>query len=277
MRFALKVRPQMGMSYRRILELAQAAEASGFEAFVRSDHWRSMDGQEMPATDAWTTLAGLARETRMIRLGTLVSPITLRGPYELAKIVATVDEMSEGRMELGIGAGWLEREHEPLGIPLPPLGERFGRLEEQLAIVTGLWTRPTLTFDGRWYTLREAALEPKPVQRPTPPIVLGGKGRPRGAALAARWATEYNFDAMPSDAVAAAVPGLLAACEAIGRDPATLVVSAATGRPSRDDAAGRIAAFEAAGVARLYLDAYDGTLDTREIEWLGREIVARRA
>jgi F420-dependent oxidoreductase-like protein len=277
-RFVLKVRPQMGMSYARLVELAQAAEEAGFEGFFRSDHWRPMAGPDVPATDAWTTLAGLARETRRIRLGTLVSPITLRGPYELAKIVATVDEMSDGRVELGIGAGWLEREHEPIGIALPPVGERFGRLEEQLAIIHALWTESSVSFEGRWYRLRDAALEPKPVQRPYPPIIVGGTGRPRGIAIAARWSSEFNFDDLRPVAIAEAIPRVRIACTDIERDPTTLVISAMTDWPvgDRDDQIARIRTFEEIGVERLYLDVHAGR-DLADIRMFGREIISRRS
>ena len=277
MRFVLKVRPQMGMTYARIVELAQVAEEAGFEAFFRSDHWRPMSGPDTPATDAWTTLAGVARETSRIRLGTLVSPVTMRGPYEIAKVVATVDEMSGGRVELGLGAGWLEREHEPLGIPLPALGERMGRLEEQLTIVRALWTAPEVDFDGAWYRLQGAVLEPKPVQRPSPPIIVGGTGRPRGLAIAARLADEYNFDDLDPMAIAAAMPGLRAACEAARREASSLVVSAMTDWPTgtRRDQLECIERFVRTGVQRIFLDIHDGSLDAGEVKGFGREVIAR--
>jgi F420-dependent oxidoreductase-like protein len=278
MRYVLKVRPQMGLSYARILELVQSAEAAGFDAFFRSDHWRPADGPDVPATDAWTTLAGLARETQRIRLGTLVSPITFRGPYEIAKIVATVDEMSDGRVELGLGAGWLEREHDSIGIALPGLGERFERLEEQLAIIHGLWTTPSVTFQGRWYKLRDAALEPKPRQRPVLPVIVGGSGRPRGLAIAAKWAQEFNFDDLSPAAIEATMPALRSACDEVGRDPASLVVSAVTDWPTGGIAEqlARIRAFESVGVERLFLDVHDGSLDLDAILRFGREVIVRQ-
>jgi F420-dependent oxidoreductase-like protein len=266
----------MGMPYIRILDLARAAEEAGFEAFFRSDHWRPMMGPDVAATDAWTTLGGLARETTRIRLGTLVSPITFRGPYEIAKIVATVDEMSGGRVELGLGAGWLEREHEPLGIPLPALRERLGRLEEQLTVVRALWTQPVVDFSGDWYRLQGAALEPKPVQQPSPPIVVGGTGRPRSLAIAARLADEYNFDDLEPAAIDAALPGVRAACEAAGRDPSSLVVSAMIDWPagSRREQHARIERFANTGVERLFLDVHDGMLGVDEVVRFGREVIA---
>jgi F420-dependent oxidoreductase-like protein len=275
MRYVLKARPQMGMSYRRIVEVARAAEDAGFEAFFRSDHWRPMSGPDVAATDAWTTLAGLARETTRIRLGTLVSPVTLRGPYELAKIVATVDEMSDGRVELGIGAGWLEREHEPIGIPLPPLRERFDRLAEQLEIIDGLWARPSLTFGGHWYSLRDAALEPKPVQRPRPTVILGGTGKQRGFRLAARWADEYDFDDLSPAEIASRLPGLRTACQEFRRGARDLVVSAMTDWPLGDADAQRrrIDEFAGVGVERIILDVHDGRLDLAEITRFGRDVI----
>jgi alkanesulfonate monooxygenase SsuD/methylene tetrahydromethanopterin reductase-like flavin-dependent oxidoreductase (luciferase family) len=163
MRFAFMVDPQEGLAYERMLELAQAAESAGFESFLRSDHWLSLQGNwSAPATDAWTTLAGLARETTRIRLGTLVSPVTFRHPIALAKAVAGVDEMSHGRVELGIGAGWYEPEHVRFGIPYPPMPVRFEMLEEQLQVLIGLWTEESFTFAGRHFRLQNAVCEPSP-------------------------------------------------------------------------------------------------------------------
>jgi F420-dependent oxidoreductase-like protein len=277
MRYALMVEPQEGMTYTAQLELALAAEAAGFEAFFRSDHWLSLEGEEeRPATDAWAVLAGLARETRSIRLGTLVSPITFRLPAAIAKIVATVDEMSGGRVELGLGAGWHDPEHERFGIPYPPLGERFERLGETLEIVLGLWTRPRFAFAGRHYAIRDAACEPKPVQRPHPPLIVGGYGKPKTVALAARYATELNLDSPAPDACPPILARLDEACRAIGRDPATVVRSAMIPWPegSPEAQAALVNAYQAAGLGRLYLNVGAGTVDRAAITAFGRAVVA---
>lgn len=187
--------PQQGATYDTLLTVAQAAEALGFDAFYRSDHYVSMGGGDgLPGpTDAWITLAGLARETSRIRLGTLMTAGTFRLPGVLAIQVAQVDQMSGGRVELGLGAGWYEREHTAYGIPFPK--EKFGRLEEQLAIVTGLWATPageTFDYDGKYYQLKESPALPKPVQAKIP-VLIGGHGAKRTPALAARYADEFNI------------------------------------------------------------------------------------
>jgi F420-dependent oxidoreductase-like protein len=224
--------PQQGASYEQLLAVAQTAERLGFDAFFRSDHYLaigSADGLPGP-TDAWVTLAGIARETDRIRLGTLVTSATFRLPGPLAVSVAEVDAMSGGRAELGLGAGWFEAEHTAYGIPFPPLGERFARLEEQLSILTGLWKTPIgekFSFDGTHYQLVDSPALPKPVQRPHPPIILGGAGAKRTPRLAATFAEEFN---VPFHGVAdteAQFARVRAACEAIDRDPASLVFSAA--------------------------------------------------
>ena len=173
--------PQQGATYADLLAVAKATEAYGYDAFFRSDHYLKMgeiSGDPGP-TDAWATLAGLARETQRIRLGTLLTAATFRLPGPLAIAVAEIDDMSDGRVELGIGAGWYEAEHAAYGIPFPPLGERFERLEEQVEIITGLWSTPlgeTYSFDGRHYRLKDSPALPKPRQQPHPPIVVGGHG-----------------------------------------------------------------------------------------------------
>ena len=224
--------PQQGASYDTLLAVARATEDLGFDAFFRSDHYLAMGRDGLPGpTDAWITLAGLARETTRIRLGTLVSPVTFRLPGPLAVSVAQVDAMSGGRVELGLGAGWFEREHAAYGIPYPTAApERFDRLEEQLEIITGLWSTPvgeTFSYDGRHYQLADSPALPKPVQQPGPPIVIGGSGKRRTPALAARFAAEYNANFTVPDDGAAQFARVRAACEEIGRDPATLVLSAA--------------------------------------------------
>ena len=280
MRFALMVDPQEGLSYARMLELAITAEAVGFDTFVRSDHWLSLRGDwTRPATDAWTTLAGLARETTRIRLGTMVSPVTFRQPIEIAKIVSTVDEMSGGRIELGLGAGWYDTEHRSFGVPFPPLGERFEMLEEQLQIVTGLWTEPTFTFVGRHYRIQEAVCEPKPIQRPHPPIVVGGYGKPRLVRLAAAHADELNLDA-PSPEDCREVFGRLDdACRAVGRNPGAVRRSAMLMWRDPDAVASvevqqaRLAAYAGAGVDRLVFNVWPGPGSPAMIERLGRDVL----
>jgi F420-dependent oxidoreductase-like protein len=233
MRFALMTEPQQGLAYEEILALARTAEEAGFEAFFRSDHYASFPGAaDLPTTDAWATLAGLARETSRIGLGSLVSPVTFRAPGQLAKLVATVDEMSGGRVELGLGAGWNEDDHGPLGLPFPPLGERFGMLEEMVAIVHGLWTEPDgWSFPGDHWTVRNARFHPKPVRagRRHPPIILGGRGGPRLARLAAAYADEFNLTSASPEAARQAFAAIRSACDAVGRDPASITLSAMSG------------------------------------------------
>jgi F420-dependent oxidoreductase-like protein len=231
MQCGLFVAPQQGASYEDQLAAASAAEAAGFADFVRSDHYLGFGQPGLPGpTDSWVTLAGLARETRRIRLGTMVSSATFRLPGPLAITVAQVDVMSGGRVVLGLGAGWSEDEHRAYGIPYPPLRERFDRLEEQLAIVTGLWTTPmgeTFEFSGAYYRIEQSPALPKPFQQPHPPIVVGGNGPRRTPAIAARFADEFNMPPFEGlDATREAFARVRVACEAIGRDPATLDLSA---------------------------------------------------
>jgi F420-dependent oxidoreductase-like protein len=224
--------PQFGATYDDQLAVAREAEALGYDAFFRSDHYLTMGpglGEPGP-TDAWITLAGLARETERIRLGTLVTAATFRLPGPLAISVAQVDAMSGGRVELGLGSGWFEEEHRAYGIPFPPLGERFAKLEEQLAIITGLWQTPVgerFSFAGTHYTLTDSPALPKPVQSPRPPVIVGGWGRKRTPALAARFADEFNLPFAPLADVRPQIDAAIAACEAAGRDPATMTWSAA--------------------------------------------------
>ena len=197
MKLRIFTEPQQGASYDTLLRVARAAEDLGFDAFFRSDHYLSMgDVSGLPGpTDAWVTLAALARETSRIRLGTLVSPATFRLPGPLAITVAQVDQMSDGRVELGMGAGWYEAEHTAYGIAFPPLGERFDRFEEQLEIITGLWDEPDggrFSFKGTYFTVADSPALPKPVQRPRPPLIIGGAGKRRAPRLAAKFADEYN-------------------------------------------------------------------------------------
>jgi F420-dependent oxidoreductase-like protein len=224
--------PQQGADYGRLLAVARASEQLGFDAFFRSDHYRNMgDGDGLPGpTDAWLTLAGLALQTSRIRLGTLMSPTTFRYPGPLAISVAQVDEMSGGRVELGLGAGWYEAEHTAYGIPFPPTAERFDRLEEQLAIITGLWDTPAgqrFSFAGKFYPVTDSPALPKPVQRPHPPILIGGKGPRRTPQLTARYADEYNVPFVGVEQTGAAFGRIREACQVAGRDPGSLVYSAA--------------------------------------------------
>jgi F420-dependent oxidoreductase-like protein len=225
------VEPQQGATYQQLLDVARATEAGGFDALFRSDHYLTMGGDGLPGpTDAWLTLAGLARETSRIRLGTLVTSATFRLPGILAIKVAQVDDMSGGRVELGLGAGWYDGEHTAYGIPFPPVGERFERLEEQLAIITGLWTTPlgeTFSFDGAHYQLVDSPALPKPVQQPHPPIIIGGGGPKRTPRLAATYADEFNLPFSSLTDTGAQFDRVRAACEARDRDPAGLTYSAA--------------------------------------------------
>jgi alkanesulfonate monooxygenase len=220
--------PQQGASYDQLLRLARAAEDAGYDAFFRSDHYLAMGGDGLPGpTDAWVTLAGLARETTRIRLGTLVTAATFRLPAVLAISVAQVDTMSGGRVELGLGTGWFEAEHTAYGIPFPPVRERFDRLEEQLEIVTGLWAAPgPYSFAGEHYRLADAPGLPKPVQRPGPPVIVGGGGPTRTPALAARYATEFNLPFASVEDTGAQFDRVRAAARDAGR-PDELVYSAA--------------------------------------------------
>lgn len=269
MDFRIFTEPQQGASYDDLLRVALATEAAGYDAFFRSDHFLAMgaiDGQPGP-TDAWITLAGLARDTSTVRLGTLVNSATFRLPGPLAVTVAQVDRMSGGRVELGLGAGWFEAEHAAYGIPFPGLGERFERLAEQLEIVTGLWaaTEP-YSFGGKHYTVADSPGLPKPLQSPVP-VIVGGTGPKRTPALAARFATEINVGFSSVDVVAAQFGRVDAACRELGRDPAELVHSVAqtvcVGRDAaevarRADAIGRpVADLRANGLAGTVPEVVD--------------------
>lgn len=271
------VEPQEGMGYRQLVDLAGRAEAAKFAGFFRSDHWLSLEGvPERAATDAWTTVAGLARETRSIRLGTLVSPVTFRHPVALAKIVATVDEMSGGRVELGLGAGWHDPEHIRFGLPYPAMPVRFDMLEEQLQVVHGLWTMPSFGFEGRHYVVRDAMCYPKPVQQPHPPLIVGGYGKPRTVSLAARYADELNLDSPQPADCARIFAGLDEACRSAGRDPASVRRSAMIWWPGGpwDVRRDLVAAYAAAGVDRLYVNIGTGLADDRELDRFNDEVIS---
>jgi F420-dependent oxidoreductase-like protein len=237
MRFALMTEPQQGYSYQDILDAAKAAKAAGFETFFRSDHYSSFPGEsDLVTTDAWTTLAGLARDIDGIGLGSMVSPVTFRYPGSFAKVVATVDEMAgPGRVEMGVGAGWNEGEHAALGLPYPDTVGRVDRLEEELNILRGLWDEPDgWSFEGEHYQVRDALLRPK---GPRPNLILGGTGKPRSLRMAATYADEYNISSSGPAEVVAITRRLDAACEKQGRDPKTLTRSVMAGvLVGRDDA-----------------------------------------
>jgi F420-dependent oxidoreductase-like protein len=232
MKLRIFTEPQQGAAYDTLLRVAGAAENLGFDAFFRSDHYLSMgkvSGLPGP-TDAWATLAALARETSRIRLGTLVSPATFRLPGPLAITVAQVDQMSGGRVELGLGAGWYEAEHTAYGIPFPSVGERFDRFEEQLGIITGLWDVPdggAFSFSGTYFTVADSPALPKPVQRPRPPLIIGGAGKRRVPRLAAKFADEYNVPFSSLEDTRAAYGRVREACAAAGRHESSMIYSAA--------------------------------------------------
>ncbi|MCW2886563.1 MAG: Luciferase-like monooxygenase [Streptosporangiaceae bacterium] len=306
MRLRIFTEPQQGAAYGTLLRVAKTTEESGFDAFYRSDHYLKIGGGSgLPGpSDAWITLAGLARETSRIRLGTLVTAATFRLPGPLAISVATVDQMSGGRVELGLGAGWFEAEHTAYGIPFPGVGERFERLEEQLEIITGLWRTPigeTYSFTGRHYRLSDSPGLPKPVQRPHPPIVVGGTGPKRTPRLAARYADEFNVPFKGLDDTRQVIERVRAACTEVGRAPESMTYSAAQvvccGRNEaeiqrRADAIGRrvedlrenelagtpaevvdkIGRYGELGCERLYLQTLDLS-DLEHIEFIASEVL----
>jgi F420-dependent oxidoreductase-like protein len=282
MRLVIFIEPQNGASYADQLRVAQRAEELGFDGFFRSDHFLTMVDRGLPGpTDAWTTLSAIGDRTSRIRLGTLVTSATFRLPGPLAISVAQADQMSGGRIELGLGAGWYEEEHTAYGIPFPPLRERFERLTEQLEIITGLWRTPVgeqFSYAGRHYQLAKSPALPKPVQDPLP-VIVGGGGPRRTPALAARFAAEFNAPFRPVEATAEQYRRVARACEEAGRT-APLILSAAQtiacGRTEaearrRADAIGRvpplsgtpeqvaeqIAAYAAVGTQRMYLQVLD--------------------
>jgi F420-dependent oxidoreductase-like protein len=311
----LMIEGQEGVTWDRWTALARACEELGFTGLFRSDHYLSFDHpNERGALDAWTTLAALASITERIRLGTLVSPVTFRHPAQVAKSLVTVDHASGGRVELGLGAGWFEREHRAYGFAFPDPAERMAMLGEQLEIVHRLWDvdEATLSFEGRHYRLEDCPGLPKPVQGPHPPLIMGGGAGPRSAALAARWADEYDVFSVAPQEAAERRARISAACKAIDRDPnevrfsvmATILVGADRRELERRAAAmmgddedddpdsfldrmratklvgtpeevlERVGEYAAAGVRRIYLQdlLHD---DMEMVELIGREIVPR--
>jgi F420-dependent oxidoreductase-like protein len=221
MQLCLMIEGQEGVTWQQWLAIARACEQHGIPALFRSDHYMNLDGRapERDASDAWATLSALASVTQTLRLGTLVSPASFRHPSVLAKQVATADQISGGRVELGLGAGWHQREHEAYGFPFASTPERMDVLEEQLQIVLGSWGAEPFSFEGKHYTLKRLEAHPKPVQRPHPPLLMGGMAGPRAAALAARYADEYNTAFPTRDDVRTRRANIERACERAGREP----------------------------------------------------------
>jgi F420-dependent oxidoreductase-like protein len=309
MQLRIFTEPQQGASYDTLLAVAKTSEDIGFDAFFRSDHYLKMgDVTGLPGpTDAWITLAGLARDTSRIRLGTLVTPATFRYPGPLAISIAQVDQMSGGRVEFGFGAGWYEAEHAAYAIPFPGQRERFDLLEEQLAIITGLWETPvgdTFSYTGQHYTVTDSPGLPKPAQQPRPPVLIGGYGAKRTPALAARYADEFNLAFAGTSTTEAAFNRVRAACAAAGRDETSMTYSAAQvvccGRTSEelkrraaaigrdadelrehglagtpDEIADKIAEFAGLGASRMYLQVLD-LADLDHLELLAELIPAVR-
>lgn len=296
--------PQQGATYATLLRIARASEDLGYDAFFRSDHYLAMNAEGLPGpTDAWLTLAALGRETSTIKLGTLVTSATFRHPGQLAIQVAQADEMSGGRIEFGLGAGWFAEEHEAYAIPFPALGERFERLTENLEIITGLWSTPVgdlFDYSGKHFEVKSSPALPKPVQSPRPPIIIGGMGRKRTPALAARFADEFNVPFAQVNVVSGQFDVVRDACRAAGRGPDELTYSAAltvcVGRndaevAKRADAIGRnvdelrenglagtpsevvekVETYRAVGVSRLYLQVLDLD-DLEHIEFIANEV-----
>ena len=293
MRFALMTEPQQGLTYDEQLAIVRRAESCGFETFFRSDHYQSFPGPSgEPTTDAWAVLAGLARDTSRIGLGVLVSPVTFRHAGNLAKVATTVDHMSGGRLEFGVGAGWNDEEHRQLGLPFPPIEERADLLEDNLAILHGLWGEPDgWSYAGKQLRIDEAKFYPKPVDRPDRPrfpsgavrprLIVGGGGSPRSMRIAARYADEFNLSSSTPDQAREKYAALTAACEAIGRDPAAIVRSTMSGvLIGRDEA--ELARRKSDLLAAFGQDAGgDEWIDAREPRWVlgtpdqARAMVAR--
>jgi len=300
--------PQQGATYDDLLAVARTAEDAGFDGFFRSDHYLAMGRDGLPGpTDAWTSLAGLARETSRLRLGTLVTSATFRAPGVLAVQVAQVDQMSGGRVELGLGAGWFEAEHRAYGIEFPDVRERFDRFAEQLELITGLWSTPVgerYSFSGKHYTISDSPALPKPVQ-PRVPIIIGGSGKRRTPALTARYATEFNANFTSVEQTAVQYERVRAACRQAGRDPGELtwsvalaVVLGATDAEVRrradaigrdvaelranhlagtpDEVVDRLGRYAEVGCTRVYLQVLD-LADLRHLEEIAESVLPQVA
>jgi F420-dependent oxidoreductase-like protein len=237
MRVNLMIEGQEGVSWEQWVALARACEEGGLEGLFRSDHYQSVFAiPGRGSLDAWATLAGLGAVTERIRLGTMISPATFRRPSVLARLVTTADHISGGRVELGLGAGWNVREHEAHGFPFPDLGERMELLEEQLEIVHRQWTEEEFSFEGRHYRLERCRAEPKPVQRPHPPLIIGGAAGRRAARLAAKWADEYNTTFATVEDCRERRARIVEACRQADREPITfsLMIPCVVGRDPRE-------------------------------------------
>jgi F420-dependent oxidoreductase-like protein len=272
MRVCLMIEGQEGVSWDQWRALAATAEESGFEALFRSDHYESLQGPpNRGSLDAWSTVNALAALTTALRLGTLVSPVTFRHPSTLARSVVTADHISGGRVELGIGAGWHEGEHRSFGFPFETTRDRFDRLTEQIEIVHRSWEAEPFDFDGRYYRLQAADPQPKPLQQPHPSLIVGGSAGPRGAALAARWADEYNTVYPTAEQARERKQRIDAACAQAGRDPITFsAMIPLDGTP--DELVTRLEDLEAAGVERVMLQHLrHHDLDT--VRLVGREVI----
>jgi F420-dependent oxidoreductase-like protein len=270
MEICLMIEGQEDVTWDDWLALASACETHGVGTMFRSDHYLSVDDRrERGSLDAWATITALGATTVKLRLGTMVSPATFRHPAVLAKMVTTADHVSGGRIELGIGAGWWAGEHEAYGFELPEIGPRVDALEEQLQVILGHWGKGPFSFDGEHFRAKDLDALPKPLQRPHPPLILGGSGGPRSLRLAARFADEYNIDGGTPEKVAEIRRGLDGACEAEGRDPANLPLSMMTGwlvgadQEDLRDRAARLAKWKGQG------DDGDRLLATVPDAWIG--------
>jgi F420-dependent oxidoreductase-like protein len=272
MRVCLMIEGQEGVTWDQWRALAATAEESGFEALFRSDHYEALGGPPNHGSlDAWSTINALAALTTTLRLGTLVSPVTFRHPSTLARSVVTADHVSQGRVELGIGAGWHEGEHRSFGFPFETTRERFDRLAEQIEIVHRSWEAEPFDFDGRFYRLEQADAQPKPVQQPHPNLIVGGSAGPRGAALAARWADEYNTVHPTPEEARERKERIDAACKQAGRDP-ILFSAMVPLEGSPDELVERLGGLADAGVERVMLQhlAHE---DLATVELVGREVI----
>ena len=274
MRVCLMIEGQEGVTWEQWRALAATAESAGFDALFRSDHYMSLEGAPgRGSLDAWSTINALAALTTTLRLGTLVSPATFRHPSVLARSVVTADHVSGGRVELGMGAGWHEGEHRAFGFPYESMRERFDRLAEQVEIVHRSWGSDRFDFEGRFYRLEGADPLPKPVQQPHPPLILGGKAGPRAAALAARWADEYNTTFATAEECAERRERIAAACREIGREPIPFSLMSSFWAGLEPDALiERLREYEAAGVERVMLQHLRHE-DLDVVELIGREVI----